>query len=375
MELGDDRKAVKLYRTAIARKPDYVEAHYNLGNALKNLGEPDEAITVYRRAVDIEPGLAPAHHNLGNALHSLGRLDEAAAAYRRVLAIMPDAAETHRNLGIVLQELGHREDAAAAFRCALAFKPDWPLANSNLLNVLLELGDSQAVLEASDEWLRLSPGTTEALALKCLALNELGRRELLRDLLDFDRFVRITHVDVPVGYASLADFNSALARHICAHPTLKTPPEDDPTYHHPSLQITEELLVEPKGPVADLEQAISRAVAEYREVISGDSGHPFVATWPQRWRLSSWGVVLDGQGNLVPHIHLDGYLGGVYYVQLPEVVTATRSDKAEWFELGRPPDDLNCTAAPEVHAVQPAEGRMLLFPSYMYHGTLPFESS
>ena len=43
-------EAVACYRRALELKPDYAEAHNNLGNALKDQGKPDEAVACYRRA-------------------------------------------------------------------------------------------------------------------------------------------------------------------------------------------------------------------------------------------------------------------------------------------------------------------------------------
>jgi hypothetical protein len=44
-------------------KPDYVEAHYNLGNGLKDQGKLDEAIASYGRALELNPDYADAHWN------------------------------------------------------------------------------------------------------------------------------------------------------------------------------------------------------------------------------------------------------------------------------------------------------------------------
>jgi hypothetical protein len=85
-------------------------------------------------------------------------------------------------------------------------------------------------------------GEIEALALKALALNEMGATEAARTLLAYDRLVTASHQKAPLGYADLATFNRALAGHIAAHPTLKVPPADHPTYHNPQLKITEEIL-------------------------------------------------------------------------------------------------------------------------------------
>lgn len=372
LELGDYPQAVELYRRTLALRPDFAEAHYNLGNALRQLGELEAAAAAYRRAVEIKPDLGPGYHNLGLVLRAAGRLEEAAAAYARAVALMPRSAETQRNLGNVLHELGRLRETAEAYRRALALRPDWPLYR-DLIGVLLKLGDARAAVQACDEWLERYPADTLVLAAKCAALNELGEREALHELLDFERFVYVTQMEPPEGYATLDEFNRALARHVTTHPTLKVPPEDDPTYHHPALSITDELLVEPKGPVAALEALIHRSIDEYARRLAAGPRHRLVEHWPRRWKLTAWGVVLQGRGNLVPHVHLDGYLGGVYYVELPSAMHEAREDRAGCFELGRAPEEFALEAEPEVCTVRPREGRMILFPAYFYHGTVPFE--
>lgn len=75
------------------------------------------------------------------------------------------------------------------------------------------------------------------------------------------------------------------------------------------------------------------------------------------------------------HIHPSAWLSGVYYVQLPELASQTGQGEAGWIEFGRPPEHFHCTVEPEVRAIRPEPGLMLLFPSYFYHRTMPFESA
>ena len=90
------------YNQAIASKPDYAEAHNNLGT-LKELGRLDEALASYNQAIELKPDYPEAHFSLGNTLKELGRLDEALASYNQTIALKPDYAEPHNNLGVVLQ--------------------------------------------------------------------------------------------------------------------------------------------------------------------------------------------------------------------------------------------------------------------------------
>ncbi|HXQ68148.1 MAG TPA: tetratricopeptide repeat protein [Alphaproteobacteria bacterium] len=374
LELGEHAQATALYRKALALRPDYPDVEYNLALALERSGALEAAAEAYRAALARHPDLVPAWHNLGTVLLGLGQPEEAVAAYRRALAFGP-LAESERSLGIALERLGQLEEAVAAYRRALALKPDWSVAHNNLAYGLLALGDGAAALAACERWLEAFPASVEATALKALTLNEVGAVEEARALYDFDRFVQIHDLAAPPGYSSLAAFNADLVRHVEAHPTLKVPPEEHPTYHHPALEITEELLAEPKGPMAALESLMRAAVARYLASVPPSPPHPFLARFPERWTLTAWATRLCGWGNLVPHVHFDGYLGAVYYPLLPPVVTAEDGGEAGWFELGRPPEQFRLEAAPLIRRIQPKEGRLLLFPGYMYHNTVPFTAA
>lgn len=369
-------EAATHYAAAIARQPDFAEAHYNLGNALLQLGRGEEAVAAYRSAARLRPQLVPIQNNLGNALQALRRFDEAAEAYRAALALAPHAPELHRNLAIVLQESGDLDGAIAAFRRAVALNPGWESLHRSLANALLEKGEWRAALDACEASLRLNPGNIEALGLKSLALDELGDREGARYLVDFDRFVRMVDFSTPPeGFAGMAEFNAALARHALGHPTLHLPPVSDAHYHCPTLRITDEFLAEPKGPAAPFERMVDSAVSDYfRRIAQADPTHPYLVNPPRGWKLTSWAAVLDGEGNLNPHVHYDGYVSGVYYAQIPQPIGAPGQDDAGWFELGASPSRFPCATARETRKIQPKEGLMILFPSYFYHRTLPFSA-
>ena len=57
------------------------------------MGSNSEAVACYRRALELKPDYAEAHNNLGNALKDQGKLDEAVACCRRALQLKPDYAE------------------------------------------------------------------------------------------------------------------------------------------------------------------------------------------------------------------------------------------------------------------------------------------
>ena len=120
---------------------------------------------------------------------------------------------------------------------------------------------------------------------------------------------------------------------------------------------------------------IRRAVEDDARSLPAEAAHPFVASRPRHWALTAWGVVLEAQGHQIPHNHPTAWLSGVYYVKVPDIVRAPGQGQDGWIEFGRPPDHFHSTVAPEVRAFRPEEGLMLLFPSYIYHRTVPFEAA
>lgn len=82
--------------------PDFAEAHYNRGIALKALKQPDAAVASYGRAITIKPDYAAAYYNRGNALRELKQLDAAVASYDRAINLDPNDAEAYWNKGFAL---------------------------------------------------------------------------------------------------------------------------------------------------------------------------------------------------------------------------------------------------------------------------------
>ena len=110
---GKNDVAVDLITKSLAIKPDFAEAHSDLGNALKDLGRPAEAVASFRRALALRPDPAETHCNLGTAFAELGKLDAAIASCRQALALKPDFAEAHLHLASMKKHTEHDDDIRA----------------------------------------------------------------------------------------------------------------------------------------------------------------------------------------------------------------------------------------------------------------------
>ena len=131
--------STKMFETAISIKPDYAEAHFNLGVILKVSGKPNLAIESYKRAISFLPAYLSAHNNLGNVLKQTGKLEEALISYQNAIDIKPDYAASHNNLGVVLRDLGRMDEAVKSYERAILINPEYYDAHNNLAVVLRKL--------------------------------------------------------------------------------------------------------------------------------------------------------------------------------------------------------------------------------------------
>ena len=174
MEQGEPDRAIASYRRALELKPDFADAHYNLGIALKDQGALDQAIASYRRALELRPDFAAAHNNLGAAFKEQGKLDEAIACYRRVLDLRPDFADAHNNLGAAFKEQARPDEAIACYRRALELRPDFPEAHSNLGIALEDQGKPDEAIACYRRALELRPEFVEVHNRLGMALRDRG---------------------------------------------------------------------------------------------------------------------------------------------------------------------------------------------------------
>ena len=158
MGQGKADEAAACYERALRLKPDYAEAHNNLGNVFMGQGKTDEAAACYQRALRLKPDYAEAHNNLGNVRKDRDELDEAAACYQRALELKPDYAVAHYNLGLVWQDRENLDEAVACYRQALRWDPAYAEAHNNLGNALKDQGALDEAVASFRRAMELKPG-------------------------------------------------------------------------------------------------------------------------------------------------------------------------------------------------------------------------
>lgn len=327
------------------------------------------ASDIYRQILKIAPEHPDALSSLAMIELSKGYTKKAIRLIRQAIDLVDDNAGYYMNLGAALHAAGLPEDAIVAYEAAIDLSPTYPDPYYNLGDLHLQAARPKDAIAVFDRCIGAMGRDFHALAYKAHAFDDANQSADARYLLDYDQYLKTYRFETPEGFASMEAFNAALAEHIRHHPTLQSNVMSTEHGEH-----TGELLRSPVGPMEAMELQIHAAIRWYKGSLPNDPAHPAVAHMPDHYKLTSWGVVMNDRGHERAHIHPKGWLSGVFYVQLPDVINDPAKHPEGWLEFGRPTADLHVQSPLHLRHHQPDYGHIVLFPSYFYHGTIPFRS-
>ena len=299
----------------------------------------------------------------------LRRADQRARA-EQVLAEglqrMPANGPLQGALGVLLDEMGRTEEGLPLLRAAVADAPHVPFVRGNFVSALLRLGRGDEALRELAPLLKAQPLNGDWICYQSMAYRQLGD-ERYHELCDYDLMVQPYDLEAPQGFATFADFNAALRESLERLHVLETHPLDQSLRH--GSQTTRSLLTYDDPIVKQYLRALGEPIRAYISTMRTPN-HPWSGRKTDKFKLSGcWSVKLKPNGYHVNHLHPEGWISSAFYVSLPDVTKAGDSQEG-WIKFGEPRwPTPHCTVE---KVVQPKEGRLVLFPSYMWHGTIPF---
>ena len=364
LDVGDTAGAIALARTLCARHPDYAAGHIMLAEMLWEHGDaPEAAFEGLVRASAARP--ADRTLQLGAAqLFLAARKPQAAIIVIDELRRREDsaslaalAAEAHRQAGDIVGALERLADAPEVWRRDVV----WRRAQ---VRVLLAARRPEHAAKAAEETLAWAGYDQELLALIGTAWRMSGDlRE--RWLCDHERLVQTVDLDVARWIDGLRAHLLALhhARHAPLRQSLRN-----------GSQTSGNLLGGDAPVIVQLREALEQAIRQALSRLPEDPSHPFLCRNTRGSRfVGSWSAKLLASGRHANHFHQQGWLSSAFYVQLPPSMGGDPKDNAGCLQFGQPDEDLGLTGLAPQHMVRPKVGRLALFPSYFWHGTVPFE--
>lgn len=361
-------EAERAFEQAVTLNPLHGEAQVNLARVRFMRGDPDFTRTIAATAAGrSDPNLRML---LGLLLRRAGDLPRAESMLRDLIRQHGSTPEACAALAEVLLESGQLEDAEIFALEAAEARPNDARCGDILVSILLSRGRARDALPFIKQQRQLNPLVQSWIAYEATAARMLGD-SLYRELYDYDRLVRTYDIEAPVGWSSMQELNEALLSALTTrHPFAKHPL--DQSLRNGS-QTARNLLVEPDAAIRAILEIFRLPLQDYQQRIGVDPKHPLTSRNQATAEIvGAWSVQLRREGYHVNHVHPEGWISSAYYVAVPEEI-ADETLMSGWLKFGEP-RFATPGVTPEA-VVQPRPGRLVLFPSYMWHGTNPIHGS
>jgi protein O-GlcNAc transferase len=180
-------KAEERLRLAIARMPEFWEAHVVLANVLDARNDAAGAAVAFESALRQQAQDFGAWLGYGLVLVKLKRSADAESALQRALALDPTSAEGHGTLSDLYLERGDFAAAVPHIEAALQQRPDWPAGLFSYAQALTRLHRFDDAAAALARATLLEP-EREDLHLARMSVLERGGR--IREMLELSRVLR-----------------------------------------------------------------------------------------------------------------------------------------------------------------------------------------
>lgn len=356
-------EAEQAFAEAVTLRPRHPDAQLNLARLRYMQGDADFARTLAAAAA-ANPTDVPLQVLLARVLVRAGEHERAELRLREAMRRLGPAPELQLLLSQVLRETERLKEAEQhALEAAGALPGDAGVVE-NLVSILLSRGrpgDAMPFVRAQR--------TREPLAQNWLAYEATAARLLnqpqYQELFNYERFVRCYELEPPRGWSSMVQLNAALVEALGARHAFDSHPLDQSLRH--GSQTTRNLVADPDPAIQAIIAAFAEPIRLYTQELGRDATHPFLSRNRGAAAIKAgWSVQLHRGGFHVNHYHNEGWLSSAYYVAVPDEVTDP-SLKSGWLKFGEPR-----FATPQAEAalhIQPRAGRLVLFPSYMWHGT------
>jgi tetratricopeptide (TPR) repeat protein len=355
-ELG--QAAIPLVRSFVERHPEHPAAHELLAELIGETGPGGQFVEAYRRALDANPHNRSLLLSYWSVLSRSGRLAEALESMNERRSLFGgDRAFLLLEANIALHA-GASERAGAALD-RLDDRADAQLARGKHH---LQTGRIREAAELLEAVVRAEPGNQSAWSLLEPAWRALGD-ERHRWLIGQPGLYGAR--DLALSSAQLGEIATTLRT---LHQSSVQPIGQSV---REGTQTLGQLFTRTEPAILMLVDALSAAVKTHLEALPpADPRHPMLRHRNGQLAFGpSWSVRLTGGGHHAVHFHPAGIVSSACYISVADDLGG--GEQPGWLEIGRPVPELNLDLEP-LAAFEPKPGQLVLFPSFLFHGTRPF---
>ncbi len=297
-----------------------------------------------------------------------GNLTGALAAWEQLSAARKAEPHSLAVKAVLYRDMGDAEASHAAAEAAYVAAPEDAFIVDAAACARLMIGDGAGALKAIAPFRQQKPNSQHWLSYEATALRVMGDPRY-DELVRIEDHVRAYELPVPEGFSSIEDFNAAFMAAVDPVRGFTVHPLDQSL--RLGAQTSRDLVGAPDPVIQAYIKALDEPIRAYMADIGNSPNHPMTARNTGDYRFNGcWSVKLTGGGRHVNHIHSEGWISSAYYASVPDETHQSGEGGPGWIKFGEPPFETT-PATPPQRWIQPKAGLLVLFPSFLWHGTSP----
>ncbi|NDW20738.1 putative 2OG-Fe(II) oxygenase [Alteromonas hispanica] len=391
---------------------DSFQLFHNMGNAYSDLNKIDKAVAAYLKTISINPNYMESYKNLVALYAESGNIGKGISLYENALSninysanaisqntfqkeLVVELIKAYTRVGkteratTLINDYFADEDVDEEVILAKAKLHDMNGELTRAFNVLASSQSTPVILQRAEYALRSNNVSFVFENMPKLALNKdsavLAKAYLTiaermsgvnghrQTYCQYEELVKSYQLPENIHDNGVVPFCKQLAEFLSAQHTAKLAP----------LQQTLNGGTQTRGNIfgqtdnallLKLKKFCEHSISEYLSKLSAfESPHQYLPNATKDFKfIGAWSVNLSNQGYHTNHVHPEGNLSAVFYVDIPDDLDIEKEEGHLIF--GKPNFKLPL-ALPHEYSVAPQVGKLVIFPSYFWHGTIPFHSS
>ncbi len=227
MAIGAWRNTFTLMTTTLTMRPEFAEAHLDVGDYYVGKHDFATAEREYRLALKYKPGLSEAHYKLAKVLKDEGTLGDAISEFQAAVQLDPSQPSYYMGLGNAVLDASHPGAALSIFDEAQRRNPTFATLSYNRGIALMQLGRNGEALNAFSQEIATNPTFAPSyvnegiilVALKRFSEAESAMQKAVAMEPTASRYANLAYVQAQLGRIDDAKRNIATA--------LSLDPNDD----------------------------------------------------------------------------------------------------------------------------------------------------
>ena len=320
-----ENEAIGFYNDALKINPSCVNTHNNLGSVHKQKQDYDQAINYFEKAVKINPKHLAANHNLADIYRIQKKWDKALFYFNRISSSNSRAQILECNYFLYGLDV-YKKTLVKFFR-------EEPYN--------LRIAAFATYVSKKDDIKNIYPFCNDP-------LNYFYKNNLKKELLSKNKFLE----------------------------NLREQLREEPTFWEPAsvttrngYQSLRNLFDTSNTEILNLKEIIENQINIFKETYKLSEDH-LITKWPSKNKIKGWYVKLVQKGFQKSHIHPGGWLSGVFYLKVPDKL----KDKEGSLKLSLCGYDYPYDKKLPDLIFAPKNFDIVLFPSSLFHETIPFNS-